>query len=486
MKRLHPLGVILAAGGVAGLPAVIIIGLAVAQGELGRIANIAVTVLLAGAGWGVAEWWRFRYGVIDDSLVVERGIFTLERKVVHRDRIRGIDLSAPVIHRLLGLRRVTVDAAADGGKGSELSLSAVSIADGEALQRELLGDATGESAAPAIATADLRTLAIAGATGPRWLAVPFGIVGAMAGALAAAGEDVWRPLVDGVGDRLGGLGVGALAALVGLALLAVVATAAAASVLSDGGFRLTTPPGRLVSERGLLRRRQVSIDRGRVAALGIREALTWRLLGLASVRARITGVGADSGAGAGRTQMHPATARPTAEALVRRIFPAAPRAAQAHPRRALPRRVVRALAPVLLLALGLLVAGRLRDAVLAVVLLAPAAWVAVDRWRSLASGFNGRLLRLREGSLTRRTTIVDPAVIVEYRVRSSPFQRRAGLCTLEVRMGRGAGSARALDAGEAEAAALARRLDPALLHKFLTGQSSNSRPETGDSDDRAP
>ncbi len=470
---------LLAAGGVAGLPAVIIVGLAIAQGELGRIANIVLTVLVAGIGWGVAEWWRFRYGVVGDSLVVERGIFTLERKVVPRDRIRGIDLSAPVIHRLLGLRRVTVDAAAEGGKGSELSLSAVSIADGEALQRELLGDSTGAEAAAPIAEADLRTLAVAGATGPRWLAVPFGIAAATAGALAAAGEDVWRPLADGARDRVGGLADGGVltALLIGAALLiAVVITAAVASVLSDGRFRLSTPPGQLVSERGLLRRRQVSIDRGRLAALEVREPLTWRPLRLAGVRARITGVGADSGAGAGRTQLHPATDITVAETLVRRILPAVPRDARGHPRRALSRRIVRATVPVALLVLSLGLVGRLGWAIAAAALLVPAVWIGRDRWRSLATGFNGRLLRLREGSLSRRTTIVDPAAIVEYRVRSSPFQRRADLCTMEVRMGRGAGSARALDIDASHAAETARRLDPSLLHKFLTPVNARTHP----------
>jgi putative membrane protein len=358
-------------------------------------------------------------------------------------------------------------------------LSAVSIADGEWLQRALLGDEDATEETPPFARADLRTLAIAGATGPRWLAVPFVVAGAVAGALAATGEDVWRPLWDGALDRAGGLtDGGTVAALaIGLVLMAlVVLTATAASVLTDGGFRLTTPPGRLVSERGLLRRRQVSIDRGRIAAFGVREPLSWRPLGLASVRARITGVGADSGAGAGRTQMHPATRVPEAHDLVRRIFPASPREARPHPRQALSRRIVRATVPVGALAAALLIAGRPVAAAVAASLVVPAARVGWDRWRSLATGFNGRLLRLREGSLSRRTTIVDPAAIVEYRLRSSPFQRRGGLCTLEVRMGRGAGSARALDIGATHAAETARRLDPALLHNFLTPGNARSEP----------
>ena len=60
-----------------------------------------------------------------------------------------------------------------------------------------------------------------------------------------------------------------------------------------------------------------------------------------------------------------------------------------------------------------------------------------------------------------------PAGVVAYELRSSPGQRRAGLCTLVVHLGQGAGSRRALDAGEEQAAVLLAGLHPRLLEPLL-------------------
>ena len=89
--------------------------------------------------------------------------------------------------------------------------------------------------------------------------------------------------------------------------------------------------------------------------------------------------------------------------------------------------------------------------------------VALDRFRQLGHGYDGRRLTLREGSLRRRWSELDPAGAVAYDVRSSPGQRRAGVCTVIVHLGQGAGSRRALDAGEGQAAALLASLEPRLL-----------------------
>jgi hypothetical protein len=58
---------------------------------------------------------------------------------------------------------------------------------------------------------------------------------------------------------------------------------------------------------------------------------------------------------------------------------------------------------------------------------------------------------------------VDPAGLVAYRLSESPLQRRAGLVTLTVFLGQGAGSRRALDAGRRQAADLLTALAPELV-----------------------
>ncbi|MGH3039897.1 MAG: PH domain-containing protein, partial [Gaiellaceae bacterium] len=77
--------------------------------------------------------------------------------------------------------------------------------------------------------------------------------------------------------------------------------------------------------------------------------------------------------------------------------------------------------------------------------------------------FDGRRLALRGGTLRRRWSEVDPAGVVSFDLRSSPGQRRAGLATLTVHLGQGAGSRRALDVGEEQAVELLRRVQPQLF-----------------------
>ena len=93
---------------------------------------------------------------------------------------------------------------------------------------------------------------------------------------------------------------------------------------------------------------------------------------------------------------------------------------------------------------------------------------------SSATRFDGRRLTLREGSLRRRWSEVDPAGVVAFELRSSPGQRRAGLCTFAVHLGQGAGSRRALDLGEGQAAVLLAGLDPPLLAPLVASSRPNA------------
>jgi putative membrane protein len=156
--------------------------------------------------------------------------------------------------------------------------------------------------------------------------------------------------------------------------------------------------------------------------------------------------------------------------LLRAVDPLAPDPGAplaAHPPAARSRRLVRALALPLA---GLVVASALGawwGVALALVALAPASLLALDRYRQLGHAFDGRRLSLREGSLRRRRSALDPAAAVSFELRTSPGQRRAGVATLTVHLGQGAGSRRALDLGEEQAAALLRDVRPELFEPLL-------------------
>jgi putative membrane protein len=246
------------------------------------------------------------------------------------------------------------------------------------------------------------------------------------------------------------------------AVALVFAIAAFGSLLVDWRFTLTDEGERLTAARGLLTRRVVVLDRDRVRGTDVRDTPLRRPLGLASVTAIAAGLRGRTGG----TTLAPVLPAAAAAGLIRSVDPLAPDPAMPlapHPPRARARRLQRALVlPLAVLAVAAAFVELWAIAV-AFVLSALAVFLALDRFRQLGHAFDGRRLTLREGSLRRRWSEVDPAGVVAYDVRSSPGQRRAGLCTVIVHLGQGAGSRRALDAGEGQAATLLAALEPRLL-----------------------
>jgi putative membrane protein len=312
-------------------------------------------------------------------------------------------------------------------------------------------------------------LALGGVTSMRYLLAPAAVVGILfniaddlpGGFAERAGEaladrfptDAWA---------LGLLGFGAVAL--------VLVVAAAGSLLVDWDFTLTDEGERLAASRGLLTRRVVHLDRERIRGADVRDTPLRRQLGLAAVTAIAAGLQGRTGG----TVLAPVLRSDAAPALVGAVHPGAPDPAAPlapHPRAARSRRLVRALAaPLVVLVVLLVVAfalGVLWGVPLAVALTVVAVPLALDRYRQLGHAFDGRRLALREGSLRRRWSEVDPAAAVSYELRSSPGQRRAGLCTLTVHLGQGAGSRRALDLGAEQAAALLGRVRPQLFEPLL-------------------
>jgi putative membrane protein len=145
-----------------------------------------------------------------------------------------------------------------------------------------------------------------------------------------------------------------------------------------------------------------------------------------------------------------------------------------HPRRALYRRLSRAVVSVLLLAAalyGLAWLGALPDwpwqAALGLVPFA--ALVGWDRYRGLGHAFTGRYLVTRSGSLDRGTAAVRSDGMTGVVVERSYFQRRAGLVTVIAPVAAGKGKYHVLDVGESDGLALADQAVPGLLTPFLTG-----------------
>jgi putative membrane protein len=469
--RLHPLAILVFARkriGQSILPIAVVAltwrgGLAV---PVLLVAAIAALALL------VAEWRRFTYRIENGRLVVERGVFRHTTRVVPLDRIRGVDLQAPSLHRALGLVQVEVEAAAGGTSAAELTLAAVTAAEGERLRHILLSQRRKApkadlDAAPArvLYHATPRLLVAGGLTSGRHILAPLAVLGVIVNFADDLPGALGERVLDSAADRapIDALGIGVLVAAV--VLLALV-LAAAGSLIADWNFELQDEDDRLVAQRGLLTRRAVAIDRARIRGLDLLDSPLRRPFGLVGVRAIAGGI---QGGRPGRAALAPVIATADAHALVRILDPFVDpgTALQPHPRAARTRRFARALSvPAALVAVAAALGWWWTVAAL-VALVAAAVPLAEDRYRQLGHLFDGRRLTVRSGSLQRRRASLDSAAVVSYLVRQSPLQARAGLCSIVLRLGQGAGSRRVLDCSEEQASALLAALDVPLFAPFV-------------------
>jgi putative membrane protein len=320
-------------------------------------------------------------------------------------------------------------------------------------------------------------LALGGVTSMRYLLAPLAVVGV----LLNLADD----LPGGFSERAGETAVDliptdplGIAGAVAVLTVVVLVIGAAGSLLVDWDFTLTDEAERLTTSRGLLTRRVVTIDRDRIRGADVRDTPLRRPLGLVS----ITGIVAGLRGRTGGTTLAPVLPARGAHALLRAVDPVAPDPAEPLSRHPLParrRRLVRALAlplPALIAAVALRSPWAMAAAVALAVLAVP---LAFDRYRQLGHSFDGRRLVLRGGSLQRRWSEVDPAGVVAFELRSSPGQRRTGLCTLIVHLGQGAGPRRALDAGEDQAAVLLAGLHPRLFEALVRRPGAQVDGEVG-------
>ncbi|MEN3359202.1 MAG: putative rane protein [Mycobacteriales bacterium] len=455
---------------------------------LGVVVLVAVTL-----GSALVEWLRFEYAVADGRLVVQRGLLQRSLTVVPLDRIRGVDVHSSAVQRVLGIAVLRVDAAATGGRHDEAVLDAVSVPEAARLRRLLLREvpvavpsgwagvpggwagappAPGDPGRPWPAGASAPGAAGAGTPEepavvlaklrPAWLFYA-PLVGsyllapvAAVAALQQYLDDLHIPWFDRLADRIGGSRFGPLevAGLVAAALAVCAVGAVATAAVTNWGFTLSRRGGSLVSERGLLSRRQVSLEVARIRGYSLARPLSLRLVRAARLTALVTGLGGEN---TRRGQLLPLGPAAVATAVADQILPFTG-VLRRHPAAARRRRLLRATLPWLPLA-GAAVAlrwwwvaaGLAGVAVLGVPL-------ALDRYRGLGHGLDDRGLAVRSGSLRRHEVVLDQRGVVGWQVRQTFFQRRAGLAT--VTAGTGAGAFEIIDVGAGDAVGVLHAVSP--------------------------
>ncbi|WP_088316343.1 PH domain-containing protein [Kineosporia sp. R_H_3] len=477
--------------------------------------SAAVRPLLIGAAIGVlgaladlARWLTTSYRVTEDRVELRSGRLVRRHRTVPRDRIRTLDSSATVRHRLFGLRVLHVGS---GDPESSFTLDALPVAAVTRLQQELgagsrpvtgagqepddVQDVPGTAAATGTVIARLR---------PSWVAynaVTPGAVLVLVGPLLAAYGflrpfgvdllDVGRGLLDRVPlDR-----PWALAACVAVALPLGVAGQAARFAVQHRDFTLsrvgTPPKSALVTRRGLLSTRTVHQDDARLRGLALTEPLAWRWLRLARTTALATGLSvADVMAGGSpASSVLPRMRREEALAVGARILTDGARPLEAplarHPRSALTGRLLGAVAgsvvvAVVLLALGRagVLPGRSSGWWPAPLLLLPVTVaLTVARYRALGHAVAGAYVVVRDGGGTRVTVALQRRAVVGLSVRQTLLQRLGGRLTVRFATAAGSRVYLARDTGVDQGLALVAAARPDLAVPLLS-DPSGARPSS--------
>jgi putative membrane protein len=440
-------------------------------GAFAGVAAIGIPVAI-----GVVRYLTTSYRIADGRIELQRGLLNRQRLSTPLDRVRTVDLTASVVHRLLQLSTVgigTGTAATD----ERLELDALATSDAIALRDRLLAGAAARAEVEHDGAGDVVLPAArpVAAFSPRWLwYAPFSstglvIVGGILGGLGQlAGEyDVDIEVDENLAAPSGVVIAGAVVAV----LLVALAITVVGYLVANGGLALTRQPGSWHLRRGLLTTRETSIDVDRVAGVAIGEPAALRLARGARLSAIVTGLDrTESGSEVLVPPAPAAVARTTAAAVLGTTAPVES-ALVGHGPAAVRRRYVRALLPAALLDLVLVLAVLAGLSpwllLLAAVPVAAAVALAADRTRSLGHALPGEHLVARSGSLLRRRDILGCEHVIGWTFRDTWFQRRAGLTTLEATTAGGHGRVTVLDVPTEDAVGVAATVNPELLSPFV-------------------
>lgn len=474
-------------------------------GALWELLALAAVIML-----GVLRYFTTRFRIENGQIELRKGLVNKQVIATPADRVRTVDVTAPIFHRMLGLAKVEIGTA---GSGSErLVLDSLTVQEARHLREELIhrrnvadtasveprplsrvpdnavpGSVTSVgAAAPGSPTATVGSAETTLLTfDPSWVRfAPLTMTGVLS-ALAIFGfgnQFLQRYLADSdIGGRLDSLrthplwvdiAVGLLGLLIAVSVLAVIGY-----LLQFWGFRLTRHSGgTLHVTRGLLTTRETSIEEKRIRGVEVGEPLGLRLAGGGRLVAITTGLSRKEQERGSGWLVPSAPWRVVAgvaaavvgdgEALGAPLQPHGPGARR--------RRYTRATVPALLLGAAVLALSLLGDWPTWVWLVGfvPALvspLVARDRYAGLGHHLTARYLVVRSGSFVRRRDLLLRSGVIGFNLQQSFFQRRVGVATLSATTAAGKQSYTAYDIPLDDGVALMYAVDARLVEQFLAG-----------------
>lgn len=314
-----------------------------------------------------------RYRVTAERMEMRSGVIAKAIRSIPRERVRSVDVAAPIYVRVFGLCSVTVGTGESAGAGGtdQLQLLFVTAEQGENLRRELLrrtapaaGSAEGSEGAETEAVDEDETELAR--LNPRWFAyapattatfgIGLGVIAALIGINAQSGGHGWRWISEQTdlpsSQEMSSFVMGQLLLVVPVALLTLMLSGVLILVLAAvetwWDYRLVREAdGTVRLRRGLLTSVSLSVEGRRLNGVVLHEPFVLRSVRGASVRAVATGLSAgDAQKTEAKSRLSPAMPRERARelgaALMREPDSALDAPLARHPKAALRRRFTRA------------------------------------------------------------------------------------------------------------------------------------------------
>lgn len=467
--------------------------LGVAEPVIGLVVALGAFLLSA---W---YWATTSYRITPTNVELRSGMLVRKHRSVARDRLRSVDITADVLHRMAGLAIVAVGTGRQGGDADdELKLESLARPDAEELRTVLLARRPAGPAPPvddgadAVAATPTEPETLLSEFDARWLRfAPLSLLGlvavaVVAGAIAqllrtAGGDEVWtsapaRAVYAWVASTP------VLVTVIGGIAVLMVANAVLSPVLYllfFGGYRLARQHDSLHVTYGLVTQRSVTIEERRIRGVRMIEPLLLRLAGAARLGVVAAGLGGkkdSEGKKKGSSDLllpnAPVREAHRVTAAVLRTGPS-PLAAplRRHPRAALRPLAVQwsvfAFPTVVLGVLGTLdlVPDWIWEATL-VLVVAGVVGLLLE-YANLGHARVGDHLVARHGSGVRTTTAVRCDGIIAWQFRRTVLQRRPRLLTATAAVAAGKGTHVVRYAAQDDVLAVARDAVPGLLDPFL-------------------
>jgi putative membrane protein len=362
-----------------------------------------LVLLVVGVVLGLAyvSWRMTRFRVTPDALELHSGVLFRQQRRARLDRLQAVDVVQPLLARLAGLARITLEVA--GGSGSAVTLSYLTESQAKSLRNHLLARAAG---------LDYETDEAPEAPEHHVVEVPAPrLIGSLA--LSAPAIVTVVAVVAAVGAAV----VLGQPAPVIAAFPMIIGVAGVLWARFNGGFnfRVATSPDGIRLRHGLLEQRAQTVPPGRVQAVRVRQPLLWRVPDWWGVEVNVAGYGTGTDSRSPETVLLPVGTRDDALAVLSLVQPQLT--------------VEPGESPAEVVVSGLVGEGPAHGYVTA----PPAAkWVDLVAYRRTGARVTREALLVRRGRLVRQLDVVPHARSQSWGLSQGPLQRRLGLASLSL------------------------------------------------------